>query len=1003
MGVCWAWPVNAVPPLVGRLVELRTVLDAVSGAPSGSAGALVTGEAGIGKSRLIAEAAATADASFVTGWCLRTASELPFLPFVDVLRGLQELDDGARLVSALDRCPGFVRDALAILLPELGSGPTGSEVPAEGWQRHRLFDSVRRVLGAVAADTPVVVVIEDVHWADSSTLDLCDYLLAPGRRGSVPVVLSCRDDETDPATLETIMNRDGLVRVPLAPLTRAQTREQLLALVGSTIGEGHVDDVYRRAGGNAFFTEQLASAADDRPGAALPAGLRAVLLGRIRDANADERSVLAVLALSDRAVAEADLTRVCGWTEQRVRAGVRGLADRRLVKVDANGYTLRHALLGEAVTAGLLAGERMELHAALAQMLATRDDPSLAAVAAEHFLGARRKGDELQWRVRAAAHAETVLAPAEARAHWRRVLDLWDTVDDPAGRTGLALSEVYLRTSTAADLAGQRVEAKELAEKALAACDSSAPTLHRAQIHSALGNLYFPFALDRGAAALREASRLYQTLPPHREHAWALQELALAIFRQGEWDYSELKSLLERTLDIAADCDAPGVAFKTRALLAYLTAENGDPRAGLIQIEDLLSLEPDAADPQQTAGGYAWATSLLTFGLSRYERAVEVGRAALEWIAAHGYFASLQANVTGGNTTIALRELGRIGEASELEEQLRVERHLPETDITDVWALVDHAVLASEAGYTQNAVKLWMLAQDTLTTVGDTPFTGANLTSGVEILIWADAPAAAARLAVEVLRPRVDTYESRECGQTLRLGMRAAADLAVRGRLRAEPQLVVAALEIAAELRDLATRCRWDPFDQPAMPATTRCDHLEWIAEDGRLGGVSDVEAWDEAACSWEQLPAPVRAGYARYRHAEALLAAPGARTAAAESLRQALRSANEHVPLRNAICELARRGHLDLGEPTTSTAPAAGASSAPPRLAALTARELAVLREVAAGKTNAEIGRALFMSPKTASVHVTNILRKLQIRSRVQAAAIAAESGLLEPVDAAR
>jgi tetratricopeptide (TPR) repeat protein len=877
--VCCACPVNAAPRLAGRLVELRAVLDAVGRGAPVSAGALVTGEAGVGKSRLVAEAALQANVPFITGWCLRTSSGLPFLPIVDILRGLHDLDEGLHLESILNRCPSFVRDEVAALLPELGSAGPHNQPSLEGWRRHRLFDSIRRVFDGFARQAPVVVVIEDVHWADSSTLDLLDYLLAGGRRVTLPIVLTCRMEETDPRALESFLNRDGLVRVDLEPLTRAQTREQLLGLVGEHITDTWVDEIYRRTGGNAFFTEQLSAAAVDRTGTPLTAGLRAVLLARISDAEPDERVVLAVLAVSDWPMTEADLAEVRGWTMRRVRDGLRGLLERRLVNADQNSYTLRHVLLGEAVSAQLLAGERMELHSSLAERLVERNDPSLAAATAEHFSNALRQVEELRWRVRAAEHAETVLASVEALAHWRRVIALWDSVEGPTGITALSLSEVLLRTATVADYAGQRIAAQQLADRALATSGGSATTLHRARIFGTIGELSFPFAMERATAALREADRLYETLPSHREHAWVLHQLALTLFRGGDWDYSELVRLLQHALVVAERCDARGLSLKARAHLAYLTAVNGDAGLALVQIEDVLTLEPDSRDAEQTAGALAWATTLLCFGLARYERAVEVARGAMEWIADHGHTTSFNANVIEGNALEALRELGRIEEATDLEKRRQVDSP-PSAGHGLAWTLIDRALLACDAGHIKDAVELWEQCETVLQAMDETPFTGSLFTGGAETLVWAEQPARAADLVIAVIRARVDTAESRECGRAFTVGMRAVADMGVRGRLLADSLIVDSADRIAAELRDLLARCCFDPFNQPAMPPTAACESRAWTAECSRFEGTSDIEAWNAAARGWEQLGAPVRAGYARYRQAEARLAAPGGRRA---------------------------------------------------------------------------------------------------------------------------
>ncbi len=352
----------AAPPLAGRRSELRAIVDAVTPPSPGSV--VVTGEAGIGKSRLVTEAAAQAEVPFVTGWCQRLSSDLPFLPFLDLLRGMRELDGGRVVESAVRRCPGFVRVELAVLLPELGAGADDPDVIATGWRRQRLFDSVRRLLDEVHQATHAVAVVEDVHWADASSIELCDYLLTPGRC-SMPLVLTCRADEAALDTLETIMNRAGANTVDLGPLTAAQTKELLGTVLGHAVTDARAQEVRRRTGGNAFFTEQLAAAAGDTPGAELPAGLRELLLRRVADTDAGQQRLIAALALCGRPVDEAAIAQISGWPADRIADVMRGLVRRRLVRSLPEGYVLRHALLGEAVAEELLGSERVALHRAI--------------------------------------------------------------------------------------------------------------------------------------------------------------------------------------------------------------------------------------------------------------------------------------------------------------------------------------------------------------------------------------------------------------------------------------------------------------------------------------------------------------------------------------------------------------------------------------------------------------------------------------------------------------
>jgi DNA-binding CsgD family transcriptional regulator len=177
---------------------------------------------------------------------------------------------------------------------------------------------------------------------------------------------------------------------------------------------------------------------------------------------------------------------------------------------------------------------------------------------------------------------------------------------------------------------------------------------------------------------------------------------------------------------------------------------------------------------------------------------------------------------------------------------------------------------------------------------------------------------------------------------------------------------------------------------------TKGADAATWRAEWSRLGD-SDPGVWEVAAQAWTDLGRPHRAGYARWRQAEALLASLGGRAAAGPVLRLAAESARTHVPLSRAIADLAHRARIGLVEPLVKpTAPQPVSTRF-----GLTERELAVLALIGQGRTNAEIGAALFISRKTASVHVTNILRKLGVGSRVQAAAVAARAELTRASEA--
>jgi DNA-binding CsgD family transcriptional regulator len=198
----------------------------------------------------------------------------------------------------------------------------------------------------------------------------------------------------------------------------------------------------------------------------------------------------------------------------------------------------------------------------------------------------------------------------------------------------------------------------------------------------------------------------------------------------------------------------------------------------------------------------------------------------------------------------------------------------------------------------------------------------------------------------------------------------------------------------AGELMSWVDQMAGAPFTDHPFVATIPADRATWDAERTRLAGESDPGAWSAAAKTWEGLGCPHRAGYARWRQAQAQLDAGQPATAAAGVLRAAAVAAAGHVPLLAQIRALAQRARIPLRPPPDAVTEAPPDAPAP---YGLTARELAVLRLLAVGRTNAEIGAELYISPRTAGVHVTNILRKLGVSNRVQAAALAERAGLAD------
>jgi predicted ATPase len=334
---------------------------------------LVVGDAGVGKTRFAGEGmrrAAAGGMACVMGGCLPLAGELPLLPVAAALGELSRLQHGGLLEGALGKVPQYVRAEAARLLPQLEAGEPGGAGPGEGWQRERLFAAVAELLGAVAPESGLVLVIEDVHWADGATLDCLTYLARARGTGGLAMVVTCRSDEVPldaqvARWLADMRGGGGVEEIGLGPLSRGETAQQIAALVGGQPPGRFADDLYARAEGNPFFTEQLVAAAQAgaaggalRPPAGLPDRLTELLAARVDGCSPGARAVLAALAVAGRPLTEDLLCEVTVLDLDVVRGGLRELAATRLLaaSITGGGHRPRHALLAEAVAAGLLPG-----------------------------------------------------------------------------------------------------------------------------------------------------------------------------------------------------------------------------------------------------------------------------------------------------------------------------------------------------------------------------------------------------------------------------------------------------------------------------------------------------------------------------------------------------------------------------------------------------------------------------------------------------------------------
>ncbi|HEY1920350.1 MAG TPA: AAA family ATPase [Streptosporangiaceae bacterium] len=1037
---------------VGREGELSRLLAALGG---DARLVLVVGDAGVGKTRFTVQGMAQAGAAGVVtvrGECLPLAGALPLLPVAGALGELGAIDGGALLEGSLNAAPAYVREEAERLLPGLGAGAEpGRGSRDDVWQRERLFSAVAELLGAAARKSGATIglVIEDVHWADSATLDCLTFLIRAGRRASVTVVATCRSDEAPLAPhvadwLAQVRGLAAMEEIRLGPLSRPEVAGQVAALAGGPVAAQVVDELYARAEGNPFFTEQLvaaglassasgaggASSAGARRGLVAPAGLpdrlAELLAARAGRCGADARAVLAGLAVAGRPLTEELLAAVTGLDADAVRAGLRELAAARLLAAEtpaagprgpgrllaaetpaagprepgrllaaeglAGGHRPRHALLAEAVAAGLLPGERAALHArtARALALAPAGGQALDAEVAGHWQAAGLPAEELPARVAAAQAAERVFGYAEAAAHWQRAAELGQVQPGALGAAGISLPRMYTHAIDALFLSGDGDRAGVVAEEAYRRFAGypdpadAAIVCHRAAYHLAID------APQAGLLLMEEAVRLHEQAPPSADHATTLCDFGAFLSTAPGRNQARVRVLLGRALELAETTGATVLIPRILATLAEDAFLRGQIEEGSAFLQRGWALARSSRDGEALLHLALWESDSL-LKLAKFSSAADLALDGLGPAQQAGLAASSRATVLACNAAEALLSGGHTEQAAALIDPLI-------TGPPDSLHWLAHEARAEIdllRGETEDATRLRHQLDALVADLGHVEFARESARRAVELAVWTGHPGDALSRVQRVLPLFTESDLTIFCGRLLAAGMRACADLAEGARARRDDPATQAAIAAADGLTAWVGQTASDPFAEHPYVATAGAERATWDAERTRLAGTSDPDAWGDTAKTWAELGSPHRAGYAGWRQAEAQLTAGQPATAAAGPLRAAATAAEGHAPLLAQIRALAERARITLHGPAPAADPPKAPGHAP---YGLTRRELAVLELLTAGRTNAQIGAELFISTRTAGVHVTNILRKLGVSNRVQAAAQAERAGLRPP-----
>jgi ATP/maltotriose-dependent transcriptional regulator MalT len=1002
------------PVLIGRsseLERLRAALERTSGGQSGTT--LIAGEAGVGKTRLIEAVAEPArEDGFVvlTGGCIDLGDgSLPYAPVIEALRGYVGHADPDEIKAVV----GHGRPELAHLMPDLGpvaaagGGEFGLSV---GSAQGRLFELLLGVLTRIAERHPLLFVVEDLHWSDRSTRDLLGFLVRNLRDSAVMLVLSYRSDELHrrhpllPFIAE--LERTGKVeRVELHPFDRLEAGAQLQAIAGRELDASLLESIHARSGGNAFFAEELLVAAGEDGTTELPSTLRDVLLGRIADLGEGSQEFLRVASAAGQRVDPELLAEAAGLEASAVYEALRECVARQVLVPDPTAgverYVFRHALLQEAVYDELLPGERTRLHAAFARTLEARagDDASGAAELAYHWYAAHDLPRALESAVVAGQWAEAGYAFPEALHQFERAIGLWDQVSDAEARAGRDLVDLLAAAASVARFHEPGRAVQQL-RTAIGLVDVTVDPVRAGLLNERLGRCAW-IAGQGGLAneAYRRAMDLIPTEPPSEARARVMAGLAQILMLGGH--FAESLSVAQDALGLARAVGARDTEGHALNTVGVNRGVLGDMDAALADLDVALAIAEAAGNVDDIGRAYANRAWLLD-SAGRLEEAIVVcatGIATSQRLMLMRFFGThLLCNLAD--------ETFRLGRWDETEQALQRAEAVGPLGISEILVAEMQARLALSRGrFDEAAERLRPLAR-LAERATDIQFVVPVQASLVELALWQRRPKDAA-VQVEAAIRLIDFTPEVRIAEVYALGVRAHADVAEVARARRSPAAADEAVVAGRSLVEAMRRRHAEVVaTRPAYEELSGAWLLLCEAEATRLDRRPDPDAWIRSTEAWTRLGRQYVAAYGRWREAEARLAVRGDRELAAAALRAALAVVERlgAEPLRAEVLALAGRARLDLeaAEPK----PAAEEKAAEPddvlRLG-LTPREREVLALVALGRTNRQIADELFISENTAGVHVSNILGKLGVAGRGEAAAVAYRLGLVEPAREAR
>jgi DNA-binding CsgD family transcriptional regulator len=977
----------SMAPLVGRDAELEelTLRLGISASASGGGIVLLAGDAGVGKTRLLT---ALRDLAVDNGWqvvaghCLDFAdSALPYLPFSEIL-GRLETSSPDLVAAVAGHHPALHRLAPGRrMMDEAGdSGVTTIDKSA-------LFESVHALFEAVAEQQPLVLVVEDLHWADQSTRDLMSFLFTRPFSQPVALVASYRSDDLHRkhplrAKLADWSRLQGVHRMSLEPLDPTDVRQLVadLSAGGADLTPDEIAMIVERADGNAFFVEELVGATTATHDSGLPADLAELLLVRLDRLDENARLVVRAASVAGRRVTHELLAVAAELADGALDEGLRMAVERNVLVASDRHYAFRHALLGEAVYDDLLPGERVRLHARYAAAIRDGRARGTAAELARHAMLAHDDATALTASIQAGHEAAAVGGPDEAAQHFERALRLLSGLGTTgeAGHAGVDRAKLAVDTAEALSSSGHPERAAALLAEQLACLPEDAPPASRGQVLAARAVALTAFETEEEPPAISEEA--VRITPEDdklaRAKVLAAHAYVLAMF----WRHQEAQQVGLDALALADQLNRSDLAAEVITTLSALRLGTTTERLRDALREAIERTVEVGNIHAELRGRYLLARSFQDWGeLDEAERwfrsSVERAEAAgVEWAPYasgarwHLTWVLLTRGDWDGVLAITdlsasspppmaramfagLRAVVRVARGEDLSAELRALRPMWRLD----GALAVHAA----------AQEILLAARE-----GDVPRAKSTYDAVVAAITaiwhpWFDGRVRLAALVIESIAAAIPKT--------------SAAD---------RPALLALADQLHDDGHTVLDRYtnpdkQWGPEGRAWLARLdAEVQRVRWLA------GAPDGPSVEVLVKGWREVVELFEAFGDIYELARARVV-----------LASVLRASGESAEARD-VADAARHAARALGAtPLVEQLRAIG--SAPARNEAgddtLTPRETEIIQLVAAGRTNGEIGKQLFISAKTVSVHVSNILGKLGAAGRTEAAAIARRRGLVD------